>query len=150
MVEKTVIIIGAGVGGIYTAAKLAKFGYNVTLVEKNQKPGGRCNSFQKDGYSFDTGPTMLLMSEIYARAFFDLGVDLKNHLELIRIEPNYDIFFQDGTHLTLTSNKQRMREQLETIEPNSYGALQNYLQKGEFYYNRSMVNLIDRDFRNFF
>jgi phytoene desaturase len=148
--RKKVIIIGAGVGGIYAAARLAKQGYQVTVIEKNNQAGGRCNFFEKDGYSFDTGPTLLLMPEIYSRAFSDLEEKIEDHLELFRIDPSYQIFFNDGTKLMLTANQQLLRKQLESIEPNSYEALQRYLKEGESHYKLSLPNLIDHDFKNFF
>ena len=150
MASKSVVIIGAGVGGIYAAARLAKHGYQVTVVEKNRQAGGRCNFFERDGHSFDTGPTILMMPEIYDRAFSDLGEKMKDHLELLRIEPTYHLHFHDGTKLTLTSNQKMMQEQLEAIEPNSYNALQRYLRESEFFYKLAMPNFIDRDFRNLF
>ncbi len=147
--RKSVVVVGAGVGGIHAAAKLAKHGYQVTVVEKNRQAGGRCNFFERDGYSFDTGPTILMMPEIYARAFSDLGERMGDHLELLRIEPTYHIYFDNGTELAITSDQKMMREQLEAIEPSSFMALQRYLKEGEFFYKLAVPNFIDRDFRNF-
>ena len=70
--NKNVIIIGAGIGGISSAARLAKKGFNVTVIEKNKKLGGRCNYLKIDGHYFDTGPSFLLMSEIYSKKFEEL------------------------------------------------------------------------------
>ena len=61
MKAKTAIVIGAGVGGITAAIHLAKGGWRVTVVEKNDGPGGRCDRISRDGHEFDTGPTLLVM-----------------------------------------------------------------------------------------
>jgi phytoene desaturase len=148
--RRKVVIVGAGVGGIYSACRLAKHGFDVTVVEKNNQPGGRCNRIEKDGYSFDTGPTFLMMPEIYSRAFSDLGEKIEDHLELIRVDPNYEIYFPDGTHLTMSTDKNQMRKQLEAIEPGSYDSLTEYLKEGEENYKLAMRYLIDRDFQSFF
>ncbi|UCH32596.1 MAG: FAD-dependent oxidoreductase, partial [Candidatus Bathyarchaeota archaeon] len=149
-VVKSVVIVGSGVGGIYVAAMLAKHGYRVTVVEKNQQAGGRCNFLEKDGHSFDTGPTLLMMPKIFARAFSDLGEKMEDHLNLLHIDPKYHIFFHDGTKLAICSDQKRLKEQLEAIEPNSYEAFQRYLNEGERFYKLAMPNFIDRDFRGFF
>jgi phytoene dehydrogenase-like protein len=61
--KPTALVIGAGIGGIATAARLARNGYNVTVLEKNDTPGGRCNQLVQDGHRFDIGPTLFLMTQ---------------------------------------------------------------------------------------
>ena len=63
--RQTAIVIGAGIGGIATAARLARQGFAVTVLEKNEKPGGRANQIIRDGHRFDTGPTLFLMPEVW-------------------------------------------------------------------------------------
>ena len=62
--KPTALVIGAGIGGIATAGRLARNGYSVTVLEKNSTPGGRCNQIIQDGHRFDIGPTLFLMPEI--------------------------------------------------------------------------------------
>lgn len=61
MKSQSVIVVGAGIGGIATAAHLAQRGLHVTVFEKNGRPGGRCDQFVRDGHRFDAGPTLLVM-----------------------------------------------------------------------------------------
>ncbi|UCG26243.1 MAG: NAD(P)/FAD-dependent oxidoreductase, partial [Chloroflexota bacterium] len=63
---QSVLVIGAGLGGITTAALLARQGYNVTVLEKNEIPGGRCGQINRDGHRFDVGATLFLMPEVFA------------------------------------------------------------------------------------
>ena len=72
MKKSTAIVIGAGIGGIATAARLAKNGYEVTVLEKEATPGGRCNQILRDGHRFDIGPTLFLMPEIWEETFASL------------------------------------------------------------------------------
>ena len=65
MKTPSVIVIGAGVGGIAAAAHLARSGVQVTVLEKNERPGGRCDRFSRDGHHFDTGPTLLVMPLLF-------------------------------------------------------------------------------------
>ncbi len=79
-----ILVIGAGVGGIAAAARLARHGYQVTVVEKGERVGGRCGRLVKAGHRFDTGPTLFVMSEIYAQTFTDLGERMEDHFGLRR------------------------------------------------------------------
>lgn len=150
MKKKTVIIIGAGVSGIATAAKLAKKGLDVTVIEKNSQSGGRCNNLKKNGHTFDTGPSFFLMQDIYSKTFTDLGQKIEDHIELLKIDPTYYIYFKDNSKLILTNNKKDLEKQLEEIEKNSYDNLKKYLKKGELYYKLSMENLIEKEFNKLF
>jgi phytoene dehydrogenase-like protein len=118
------LVIGAGVGGLAAAAHLAQRGVNVTVVEKNRGPGGRCDHFARDGHRFDTGPTLLIMPLVYEAEFAALGADFRGLLDLQRVDPTYHLVFDDGSRLALTSNMRRMQEQLEAIERSLRRALQ--------------------------
>ncbi len=67
MKTPSVIVVGAGIGGIATAAHLARKGMRVTVIEKNKWPGGRCDRITRDGHTFDTGPTLLVMPLVYEK-----------------------------------------------------------------------------------
>jgi phytoene desaturase len=145
---KSVLVIGAGIGGIATAARLARHGYQVTVVEKNEHPGGRCSQMFRDGHCFDTGATLFMMPSLYARTFTDLGECIEDHLDLRRVDPTYHIHFDDGTHLALTSDLNTMQSQLEAIEPGSFGGFLRYLNEGYLHYKLSLTHLVERDFRS--
>ncbi len=142
----SVVVIGAGIGGIAVAARLARHGYQVSVVEKNGRAGGRCDRLIKDGHQFDTGSTLFLMPELYAQTFTDLGERLEDHLDLRRVDPTYRLHFKDGSILTLTSDLQAMQAQLEAIEPGSFGAYLSYLSEGYRHYKLSLTHLVKRNF----
>ena len=141
------LVIGAGIGGIAIAAKLAQEGYQVTVLEKNEIPGGRCGKIEIEGHRFDTGPTLFLMPELYRDAFANLGERLEDHIGLRRVDPTYQIHFADGLDLTLSNDLQVMQTQLEAIEPGSYRNYLRYLQEGYFHYQASLDTVVRRDFR---
>jgi phytoene desaturase len=144
----SVLVIGAGIGGIATAARLARHGYQVTVLEKGERAGGRCNRLVKDGHSFDTGPTLFLMPRIYAQTFADVGERMEDHLDLQRVDPSYRVHFADESTLVLTSDLHAMRAQLEAIEPGSFGAFLRYLSEGHRSYTLGLPHLAERSFHN--
>lgn len=145
---KSALVIGAGIGGVATAARLARHGYQVTVVEKGAQAGGRCDRLVKDGHHFDTGPTLYLMPEIYAQTFADLGERIEDHLDLHRVDPTYRIYFDDGSTLALTSDLNEMQAQLEAIEPGSFGSFLRYLNEGHLHYTLALPHLVGRSFHN--
>ncbi len=147
MPAPAVIVIGAGIGGLATAAHLARRGMRVTVVEKNHGPGGRCDRFTRDGHTFNTGPTLLVMPLVYEAEFAALGVSMRELLDVRRVDPTYHLVFDDGTQLALTSDLTAMREQLEAIEPGGFQGFLRYLREGHRHYHVAMERLVGRDFR---
>lgn len=148
MRSKSVIIVGAGVGGISAAIHMAKRGNHVTVVEKNSHPGGRCDRFSREGHHFDTGPTLLVMPLLYEAEFAALGARLHELLDLQRVDPTYHLVFDDGSQLALTSDMEALREQLESFEPGGFQGLLRYMDEGNRHYHLGMEKLVNRDFRS--
>jgi phytoene desaturase len=144
----TALVIGAGLGGIATAAHLARAGFNVKVLEKQQAPGGRCSQLIRDGHRFDTGATLFLMPEVFAETYTALGERMEDHLDLHRIDPTYRIRFEDNTQLSLTSNLNVMQAQLEAIEPGSFGGMLRYLVEGHESYHLCLQRFVGRNFYN--
>ena len=147
MKPKSVIVIGAGVGGIAAATHLARNGLKVTVFEKNPRPGGRCNRFSRDGHHFDSGPTLLIMPLLYEAEFAALGASLHEMLDLQRVDPTYHLVFDDGQHLDLTSDMKCMQEQLEAFEPGSFSSFRRYMDEGHRNYDLGVEKLVNHDFR---
>ncbi len=147
--QPTALVIGAGLGGIVAAARLARSGYRVTVLEKNATPGGRCNQFTRDGHRFDVGPTLFLMPEVFAETYAALGTRMEDHLDLQRIDPTYAVRFDDGTKISLTSDMNSMQQQLEAIEPGSFSGLMRYLAEGHLHYHTSLRRFVGRNFYSY-
>jgi phytoene desaturase len=150
MSGKKVIIIGAGVGGLTTAIHLARRGFSVEILEKNDFAGGRCSAIKKDGHHFDVGATLLMMTDVYKQVWKSFGRDLFRELDLIRMDPIYSIRFKDGEKIDFSSDLSKMQEQLEALEKGSFSSMLNYLDDSYRVYQLSMKHIIDRDFRNAF
>jgi phytoene desaturase len=147
MKPKSVIVIGAGVGGLVAATHLARRGVSVSIVEKNSHAGGRCDRFSRDGHHFDAGPTLMVMPLLYESEFAALGASLREMLDLQRVDPTYHLVFDDGSSLALTSDMKSMQEQLEAFEQGSFQGLLRYMQEGHRHYHVGMQKLVNRDFR---
>jgi phytoene desaturase len=147
MKKNTVIVIGAGIGGITAAIHLAKCGLQVTVIEKNDHPGGRCDRISQEGHHFDTGPTLLVMPRLYEAEFAALGASMHELLDLQRVDPTYHLVFDDGSRLALTSDIKSLQEQLEAFEPGSFQGLLRYLEEGCRHYQLGIEKLVYPDFR---
>ncbi len=147
MKPSSVIVIGSGVGGIAAAAHLARQGLHVTVVEKNSRPGGRCDRLTYEGHRFDTGPTLFIMPLLYRAEFAGLGVPLEERVELQRVDPTYHLVFDDGSRLALTSDLTQLEQQLEAIEPGSANGFRRYMAEGQQHYDVALERLVTRDFR---
>jgi len=140
------VVVGAGLGGLAVAMRLRNMDYEVTVLEKNETPGGRCNQWIEGGFTFDTGPTLLLMADVIEKLFRDCGKDIKDHVELTRMNPNYRITFADGARLTISSDVQAMREELERFEPGAGEAYTRFLGDAGYKYRISRERFVERNF----
>jgi phytoene desaturase len=151
MINKpTAAIVGAGIGGIATSIYLARNGYDVTVYEKNSSPGGRCGQMIRDGHRFDLGATMLLMPGIYREIFDSLGIPLFENNGIKPLEDLYKIYFDNGEIIAFSTDENKMKEQLEKIEPGSFEKSQKYVSTGYEIFQIGMNKLIGRNFDNIF
>src|SRR5688572_3714579 len=148
MRAQTALVIGAGIGGMVAATHLAQHGVKVTVVEKNSHAGGRCDRISRQGHHFDTGPTLLVMPLLYEAEFRALGASMHEKLDLQRVDPTYQLVFDDGRQLALTSDMKSMQEQLEVFEPGSFQGLLHYMDEGHRHYHLGIEKLVNRDFRS--
>jgi phytoene desaturase len=140
------IVIGAGVGGLTAAMKLAHQGWEVDLYEKLDVPGGRCGRVQASGFTWDLGPTIMLMPFVFEQAFASVGRKLSDYLQLVRCDPNYRVTFRDDSSITLTSELTRMREELERLEPGSFEPYLRFLARGRDRHDTSMERFVTKHF----
>jgi phytoene desaturase len=148
--EKTAIVIGAGIGGITTAIFLAKEGYRVSVYEKNATPGGRCGQIIRDGHRFDLGATIYLMPGVYRQVFDSLGITPEESFESVPLSTLYKLYFPDGIQIDFTTNKDKLKEQLEKIERGSFDRSQQLQKEGYQLFQLAMSKLIGKNFYHLF
>ncbi len=117
MPEQTVAIVGAGIGGLSAAVRLAAQGTRVVVVEQNDAPGGKMSQIEQDGFRWDMGPSVITMRHVFEELFQAAGRKLEDYLTLLPVDPLTRYFYHDGTVLDASSDLRRMAEQIETIAP---------------------------------
>jgi phytoene desaturase len=111
------VIIGAGVGGLSAAIRLAAAGREVIVYEKNSTPGGKMSQVVQDGFRWDTGPSVITMRPVFEALWAAAGRSLSDSLTLLPVEPLTRYFYRDGVVLDAVRDLAQMAEQIEQIEP---------------------------------
>ena len=140
------LIIGGGFGGLSTAARLAHAGYEVELHEKLPRVGGRANLIERDGFRFDTGPSILLMRDIIEGAFREVGADPDDYVTIERLDPAYRVFYPDGSGLEAKVDRAEFREELDAIEPGAGERFDDFARIGETLYRGARKHFVERNF----
>lgn len=110
--SERIAVIGSGLAGLSAACTLAARGYEVTVYEKNEWTGGKACVFEEQGYRFDMGPTILTIPSVLERVFNEAGLKTEDRVDLVRLDPQWRCFFEDGSVLDLWQEVDRMAEEL--------------------------------------
>ncbi len=148
--EKTAVIIGAGIGGIATSLYLARNGYNVTVYEKNNFPGGRCSRLIRDGHRFDLGATIYLMPEIYRQIFHSIDIKPEENFKTYPLHTLYTIYFDEGRKLHFSSDRGKLNAELETFEDGSSQRAEKLIVDGYKGFKMAVDQLLGRNFYHLF
>lgn len=112
-------VIGGGLGGLAAACTLAARGHKVTLFDANAWAGGKAAVLEEGGFRFDMGPTILTVPRVLRRIFAEAGRDMDRELDLVRLDPQWRCFFEDGSVLDLVENVETMAADLDRYAPNT-------------------------------
>ena len=141
-----VVVVGAGLAGLSAALRLAGAGRKVTVIERESVPGGRNGLLEKDGYSFDTGPTVLTMPSLIQDAFTCVGEDMKDWIELTPVKPLYRAFYHDGSQIDVHANTAEMEEEIRrTVSAEEALGYRKYVDFVTKLYKYEMNDFIDRN-----
>lgn len=111
------VVIGAGLGGLAAALRLAASGWRVTVCEKGERPGGKMNRWTCDGFTFDTGPSLITMPWVFRDCFAAVGERLEDHVDLVSLRPIMEAVFADGTRFVYSNAMPEWTETLRNLEP---------------------------------
>jgi phytoene desaturase len=141
-----VVVVGAGLAGLSAALRLAGAGRKVTVLERESVPGGRNGLLNKDGYAFDTGPSVLTMPSLINDAFNCVGEDMKDWLELTPLTPLYRAFYADGSQLDVHANTDEMEAEIaKHISSTEAAGYRRYVDFVTKLYKYEMNDFIDRN-----
>ncbi|HEV2927222.1 MAG TPA: phytoene desaturase family protein [Propionibacteriaceae bacterium] len=141
-----VVVIGAGLAGLSAACYLTGRGHSVTVVEQEEVPGGRAGVLTRNGFTFDTGPTVLTMPDLIADALRAVDADL-DLLPMRRLDPAYRAHFADGSTIFVRSGREAMREEIDracgSVDAAAFDGFVHWLQR---LYAVEMPHFIDRNY----
>jgi phytoene desaturase len=135
------LVIGAGFAGLSAASFLAKKGWDVTIVEKNEMPGGRARKFEAEGFTFDMGPSWYWMPDVFEKYFGSFGKKVSDFYELQRLDPSYRVYFEKATW-DLPANYEALKNLFESIEPGAANALDLFLAEAKYKYEVGVGKLV--------
>jgi len=142
MVKQTAIVIGSGVAGLSAASYLAKYGYKVTLLEKNNTTGGRARKFETDGFMFDMGPSWYWMPEVFEKFYADFGHRSSDFYELKRLDPSYQVVWKNGEGVDIPADMNALEALFEQFEPGSALKLRQFLKEAAYKYDVGINDLV--------
>jgi phytoene desaturase len=140
---KKAVIIGSGFSGLSAATFLAKHGWDVTIIEKHNMPGGRARQFTKNGFKFDMGPSWYWMPDVFERYFNCFGKNSSDYYTLKRLDPSYRIFWEDG-EMNIPADYVELKKLFESTEQGSGIQLDKYLNQAEFKYRIGINKLVQK------
>lgn len=145
MTKKKVVVIGAGFGGLSAAAYLARDGYDVTVLEKNNQPGGRAMTLKKVGFTFDLGPSWYMMPDVFDDFFADFGKQTSDYYQLKKLTPSYRVYTSSAKH-DVRSAQDGGLQLFDDIEPGSAEKIRQLLSQTNKEYDIVRRHLLERDY----
>lgn len=139
--KPSVLVIGSGFAGLSSACFLAKAGYDVQVLEKNDTPGGRCRLWKQDGFTFDMGPSWYWMPDVFEKFFAQFGKKPADYYTLERLDPSYRVYF-DNELWDIPANVDQLGLLLETKEAGAAQNLKKFLAEAQYKYNVGINRLV--------
>jgi phytoene desaturase len=145
--QKSVIIVGSGLGGLSTALRLASKGYAVTILEKGENAGGRLNELKQDGFTFDMGPSFFSMSYEFDELFKDCNI--QNPLQYQQLDPLYTVNFAgEDKRYHIYMDREKLAKEFENMEPGFKEKLEAYLKNAGEIFHDTEYKIVKRNFES--
>lgn len=139
--SQKVVVVGAGFAGLSAASFLAKLGWDVTVVEKHDQPGGRARHFKTDGFTFDMGPSWYWMPDVFDRYFASFGSQTSDFYELIRLDPSYRIYWEEG-EMDVPADYNSLKSLFESLESGAGQKLDAFMEEAAYKYKVGINKLV--------
>jgi len=138
---KKVVVIGSGFAGMSAACFMAKAGWEVTVLEKNEMPGGRARKLEEGGFTFDMGPSWYWMPDVFEHFFNCFGKKVSDYYHLQRLDPSYRVYWDDKA-MDIPADYATLKKLFESIEPGSGTALDQFLDEAAYKYQVGVNKLV--------
>ncbi len=142
------VIIGSGFGGLATGARLAARGYQTTILERLDGPGGRAFVYRQDGFTFDAGPTIITAPHVFEDLWTACGGVLSDDVELLPCDPFYRIRFDDGTVFSYSADREKMRQEIARFEPADVEGYDRFMEASGRIFDVAFTQLADKPFHS--
>ena len=150
MSQKKVVVIGSGFAGLSAATHLAANSCLVTLVEKNDSPGGRARKFEHQGFVFDMGPSWYWMPDVFDNYFAHFGKKTSDYYNLLRLDPSYAVVYGENDILNVPADLEEFKAMFEALEPGSGKRLEEFLAQAKYKYEVGIHDLVTKPSRSIF
>ena len=145
--SRSVIVVGSGFAGLSAASFMAKAGWDVTVIEKNNGPGGRAQQLKGDGFTFDMGPSWYWMPDVFENYFKKFGKNVVDYYSLHRLDPSYRIYWNDN-YTDVPADYDSFKVMAEEFEPGAGEQLDKYLKEAAFKYEVGINKLVHKPGRS--
>ena len=146
--DEVVIVIGAGLGGLAAAIRMQALGYQVLLLEKTDRLGGKASVFKNDDFTFDTGPTAVTAPYLIEELFSLNNEKMTDFLELMPVKPYFRIYFHDGSHFDYSTIEENIH-QIEVINSKDKEGYKKMIKSIEPIFQKGFIELSDKSFESF-
>lgn len=125
------IVIGAGLGGLSAAMRLGAKGYQVTVLDRLDRAGGRGSSITQNGHRFDLGPTIVTVPQVFEQLWADCGRDFRAEVDLRPVDPYYEIRWRDGSKFRVNGDDATMEAEVARLSPSDVPGYRKFLKDSE-------------------
>jgi phytoene desaturase len=149
IVPKTVIVIGAGFGGISVALRMRAKGYNVKLIDRLESIGGRAQVFERNGFKHDAGPTVITAPFLFEELFELFSEELSNYLEIVGLDTWYNFYFHDGKSFSYYRDLNKTKNAIAEFNPKDVDGYSSLLSASKKIFDVGFSELADQPFVKF-
>jgi len=143
------VVIGTGFGGLAAAVRLRAKGYEVTVLEARDQPGGRAGVFHRNGYTFDAGPTVITAPHLFDELFELVDRNPRDYFELHPVDPFYRVTFPDGSVFDYVGDEERLIEQIRAFNPDDVDGYRRLADHARRIFEVGYEKLVDQPFDRF-
>jgi phytoene desaturase len=148
-VPKRVAVVGSGFGGLTVAVRLQNAGFETTIFEARDKPGGRAYVYEQDGFVFDGGPTVITAPNLFEELFAEAGRDVRDYVELMPVDPFYRLVWEDGTTFDYNGDADSMAAQIARLNPSDEAGYRAFVEYAREVFRAGYTELASTPFLRF-
>ncbi len=148
-VGQQAVVIGSGFGGLASAIRLQARGYQVTLLEMRDAPGGRAYVYRDKGFTYDAGPTIITAPFLIDELFELAGKKTEDYVKIVPVSPFYRIVFHDGKQFDYTGDEDHIISEIKRFNPDDVPGYLKFVDKSRAVFDRAFTDLADRPFTHF-